>query len=139
MKQFFAFGLSIFMFMGILSCSAQDNKQAKAATSVADKVEVYYFHYTRRCMTCNKVEEVSKKAVETLYPAQVKNGSYTFASINLDDASSKQIAERVKASGQSLLTVKGGKQVDLTDKAFMYATTTPDKLQAEIKKAIDGL
>ena len=36
------------------------------------KIEVYYFHFTRRCMTYQNVEKVSKNAVETLYPEKVK-------------------------------------------------------------------
>jgi hypothetical protein len=32
----------------------------------------------------------------------------------------------------------GDKRVDLTDKGFMYANESPDKLKAEIKKAVDG-
>jgi hypothetical protein len=32
-----------------------------------------------------------------------------------------------------------GKRFDLTDKAFMYARTSPEKLKAEVKKAIDTI
>ena len=138
MKQLLSLSFALMVMLGSLSCEAQTNKkQAKA--NVATKVEVYYFHFTRRCHTCETVEEESKKAVEALYPEQVKKGTITFQALNLDDESSKKIAEKLKVSGQSLLVVKGGKQIDLTDKAFMYATTTPDKLKAEIKKAIESL
>jgi antitoxin component of MazEF toxin-antitoxin module len=138
MKQLMTFSFALVMLMGSLKCGAQTtNKQAKA--NVSARVEVYYFHFTRRCHTCESVEAESKKAVEALYPDQVKKGTTTFQAINLDDESSKKIAERLKVSGQSLIVVKNGKQKDLTDKAFMYATTTPEKLQAEIKKAIESL
>jgi len=36
-----------------------------------------------------------------------------------------------------LIVISGDKRVDLTDKGFMYANESPDKLKAEIKKAID--
>jgi len=138
MKQLMTLGFAFIIMIGSYSCNAQTKKQEQ--TSVAtQKVEVYYFHFTRRCHTCESVEAESKKAVETLYPEQVKKGTTTFQALNLDDESSKKIAEKLKVSGQSLLIIKGGKQVDLTDKAFMYATTSPEKLQAEIKKAIDTL
>jgi len=138
MKQLMTLSFALIMLMGSLSCGAQTKKTVKA-TAVSSKVEVYYFHFTRRCHTCETVESESKKAVSALYPDQVKKGTTTFQAINLDEESSKKIAERLKVSGQSLLVVKNGKQKDLTDKAFMYATTTPEKLQAEIKKAIDTL
>jgi len=138
MKQLLSLGIALIMMLG-MSCNAQTSKKQTSGTNVSSKVEVYYFHFTRRCHTCESVEAESKKAVETLYPEQVKKGTVTFQALNLDDDSSKKIAEKLQVSGQSLLVVKGGKQVDLTDKGFMYATSSPEKLQAEIKKAIDNL
>ena len=48
MKQFVMFSFALVMMLGCLSCNAQDNKKADAKTSVSNKVEVYYFHFTRR-------------------------------------------------------------------------------------------
>ena len=137
MKQLLTLSCALVMMLGSLACDAQTSKNQTKA-NVATRVEVYYFHFTRRCHTCETVEAESKKAVETLYPEQVKKGTTTFHALNLDDESTKKIAEKLKVSGQSLLVVKGGKQVDLTDKGFMYATSNPEKLKAEIKKAIDN-
>jgi len=40
------------------------------ATSMyaASKVEVYYFHYTRRCVTCQAVEAESQKSFQRFIP-----------------------------------------------------------------------
>jgi hypothetical protein len=111
----------------------------KTTITATDKVEVFYFHFTRRCVTCQAVEEESKKAVESLYPDQVKKGTVTFKAINLDDESGKPVAERCKVSGQSLLIISGEARIDLTSEGFMYARSNPDKLKEEIKKAIDPL
>ena len=104
-----------------------------------NKIEVYYFHFTRRCMTCNNVEKVSKEAVEKQYPDKVKTGEITFKSVNLDEKEGEAIGAKLNVEGQTLLIVSGDKRVDLTEKGFMYANNSPDKLKAEIKKAIDGL
>ena len=104
-----------------------------------DKVEVFYFHLTRRCVTCQAVENESRKAIEALYPEQVKKGNVSFTSLNIELEGSKAVAERCKVTGQTLLVLSGDVRVDLTDKGFMYATTSPDKLKAEIKKTIDPL
>jgi len=101
------------------------------------KVEVFYFHFTRRCPTCLNVEKVSKEAVETQYPEQVKIGDITFKSVNLDEKDGEAIGKKYKIEGQTLIVISGDKRVDLTDKGFMYANESPDKLKAEIKKAID--
>ena len=108
-------------------------------TYASTKVEVYYFHYSRRCATCNAVEEVTKKAISNLYAQQFKKGEIIFKSVNLDEETSDVLAKKCKAEGQSLLIIAKGKRKDLTDKAFMYARTSPEKLKAEIKKAIDAV
>jgi len=127
------------MMLGSISCNAQVDKKNDVKSNVTEKIEVYYFHFTRRCHTCETVENESRKAVEALYPTQMKNGQITFQAINLDDESSKAAAAKAKAEGQSLLIIKGTTRIDLTDKGFMYAVSSPDKLQAEIKKAVDPL
>jgi len=140
MKQLLLWSMVAVMMIGGMSCNAAQGKKDQSAKKVAvQKVEVYYFHFTRRCMTCIAVEAESKKAVETLYPTQTKAGKITFEGINLDDESSKAIAEKLNVGGQSLLIVGGGKKIDLTSQAFMYARSNPEKLKAEMKAAIDSL
>lgn len=140
MKQLLLWSMVVAMTIGSMSCDAAQGKKSQSDKKVtAQKVEVYYFHFTRRCMTCNAVEAVSKKAVESLYPAQMKAGKITFKGINLDETSSKALADKLDIGGQSLLIVGGGKKIDLTSQGFMYARSNPEKLKAEIKAAIDPL
>jgi len=134
--------ISIIIVAVIISSFFSANSQTTKATKVISKpskVEVYYFHYTRRCVTCQAVETETQKSILALYPLQAKKGLITFKSINLDDKSSEAIAAKCKAEGQSLLITSSNKRVDLTDKAFMYAKSNPIKLKAELKKIIDSL
>ncbi|MGE4290499.1 MAG: hypothetical protein AB7E36_17625, partial [Salinivirgaceae bacterium] len=56
-------------------------KGTEQTTSIsAQGVNVYYFHYSRRCLTCNAVESVTKSALSELYNNQV-----SFTSYNLDE------------------------------------------------------
>lgn len=105
--------------------------------SSGEKVDVYYFHFTRRCQTCLNVERVAKEAVETLYPEQVKKGQINFQSINLDEKEGANLGKKCKVEGQTLIVICGDKRIDLTDKGFLYANGNPDKLKEEIKKAIE--
>jgi hypothetical protein len=136
MKQILMLSFALLMMLGNLSCNAQANKKADAKNTVSTKVEVYYFHFTRRCNTCMSVEENAKKAVESLYPDKVKKGEYSFMGINLDDDSSKAIAEKLGVGGQTLLVVCGNKKIDITDKGFMNAHDL-EKMKEEIKKAVE--
>jgi len=139
MKQIIALGFSIATMLGVLSCNGQDGKKASVPEMTNAKVEVYYFHATRRCMTCQAVETESKRALEVLYPDKMKNGTITFQGLNFEEETSKTALEKTKADGQSLLVVSEDKRIDLTSQAFMYAVSNPEKLQMEIKKAVDPL
>ena len=139
MKKLTILSLALVMILGSFSCNAQSNKKEETKNTVTTKVEVYYFHYTRRCVTCNAVETESKASIAALYPAQYKKGLITFKSVNLDEKGSEALAAKCKAEGQALLIISGSKRTDLTDKGFMYAKSSPNKLKAELKKAIDAI
>jgi len=124
-----------FFTVGVVSAE----KSGPAKGPKTEKVEVLYFHFTRRCVTCQAVEAESKKAIEALYSAQMKAGKITFASVNLDDTKSEALAERCKVEGQALLVISGAKRVDLTDQGFMYARSKPEKLKVELKRVIDPM
>ena len=129
--------LLVVSFFTVSSVAA--DKKTQTAVSKSAKVEVYYFHFTRRCVTCQAVEAESQKAIVALYPVQAKKGLITFKSVNLDEKSSEILAKKCNVSGQTLLVISGGKRVDLTEQGFMYAKSSPDKLKAELKRTIDPL
>ena len=139
MKRILFLSLMLTFLMSSLSLEAQNKKTQKVATTVSNKIEVYYFHYTRRCITCNAVETVTKEAIAEMYPAQFKKGQIAFKSINLDEKQNEAIARKCQAEGQALILLHNGERVDLTDKGFMYAKSTPEKLKEELKTAIDAL
>lgn len=139
--------LSLILFVGIVAVSAQccsgstasnSEKTATAsccsATKESSDVKAYYFHATRRCVTCMSVEAVTKEAVKEYYGDKV-----SFASINVDEEENKAIAKKYKVSGTALLIVDGDKTVNLTNDAFMNARTNPDKLKSKIKSTIDSM
>lgn len=118
-----------------ISCSAQTNKKDEITqVSNTEKIEVFYFHYTRRCATCNAVESVSKEAVAELYGDKV-----SFAGFNLEEENGKQKGEQLGVSGQSLLIVSGDTKINITNEGFMNARSNPDKLKQIIKEKIDPL
>jgi hypothetical protein len=140
MKKSILFIFTLILSLGSISCNAQTNRKATTANPVStNKVDVYYFHFTRRCMTCNAVEAESVKSIHALYPNQTKAGKITFKSVNLDEKSSSGLAQKLGISGQCLLIVSGKTKTDLTNEGFMYARSNPEKLKAELKKTIDPL
>ena len=84
-----------------ISCSSQTKtKEESQAGTIAEKVDVYYFHYTKRCATCNAVESVSKEAIADLYGEKV-----SFADYNLDEQKGEDKGNELEISGQTLLIV----------------------------------
>ena len=75
------------------SCSAQTSEEKETKVSETGKVEVYYFHFTRRCATCNAVEQVSKETVAGLDGEKV-----IFADYNLDEEAGKAKAKDLQVS-----------------------------------------
>jgi hypothetical protein len=128
------------LFISLLSCNAQTADQSTENEMVStDNVEVYYFHYERRCATCMAVESESEKALNELYPEEMKSGKMIFISVNLEDKTNDALAEKLKVDGQSLLIVKGQKQENLTNTAFMHARSNPEKLKKAIQESVEKL
>lgn len=97
-------------------------------------VTVYYFHATRRCATCEAVENVTQKAIKEYYGEKV-----AFVSINREENNNNPLISKHKVSGQTLLVIQGDKAVNLTTDAFMNARTKPDKLKKKLKSTIDAM
>ena len=97
-------------------------------------VKAYYFHNTSRCITCKTVEAQAKADLNELYGEKV-----SFEALNLEEKSTDAIAQKLKVSGQTLLVIKGDKQVNLTNEGFLYAVTDPDKFKAKIREKVDPL
>ena len=137
MKKQMIFLISLAAFFQFGSCDAQGNKDTKINTSLqTEMVEVYYFHFTRRCETCRAVENESRKAVEELYTRALEEGMIIFQSLNLEEEEGKQIASKFNISSQTLLVVRFGEKIDLTNEGFMYARTDPEKLKKALQDAI---
>ena len=132
--------IALLLFAPFIACTSQSsNNQTKAPDNKSDKIEAYYFHFTARCTTCKTIEAKAKENLEILYPNQVKQGLITFQSINLEEASSKPLAEKLGVSGQTLLLIKGDQKINLTNEGFMYAVVKPEKFKEIINEKVDGL
>ena len=117
------------------SCTGQSGKDEKAATiSETGDVEVIYFHNTRRCATCNAVEDVTVQTLTEKYGEKI-----AFVSYNLEEEQGKDKAEKLGVAGQALLIVKGDKKINITSEGFMYARNNPEKLKQIIAEKIDPL
>lgn len=138
--KLFNFALTIILIaISSISSNAQTSKNSTPANLENKNIQVFYFHFTKRCATCNAVENETKTSLESFYSDKLKKGEIEFTSLNLDDNDAKEIAKSLNVSGQTLLIVKGEKQVNLTNEGFMNARTNPDKFHDILKTEMDKL
>ncbi|MDZ7741101.1 MAG: nitrophenyl compound nitroreductase subunit ArsF family protein [Bacteroidota bacterium] len=133
-------GFVIVFGLALSASNAQDNGQQNKQQEIAqaENIKVIYFHFSRRCATCNAVEAETEKAVKELYPKEMKNGSITFESVNLDLEEGKETGKKYGIDSQSLVVIRGSEQSDLTTEGFMNARTKPEKLKEKIRKTIEA-
>ena len=131
--------IALIVLSAIITCHAQTSETTKSTKTEGDKIEIYYFHFTKRCATCNAVENETKSVLKDQYADKLKNGEIVFTSLNLDEKADKKIAKKLKISGQALLVVQGDNQINLTNDGFMNARTNPEKFHTILKGKIDEL
>lgn len=73
-----------------------------SAETVAEKLEVYYFHRTARCYSCKTIEQYVRETMEQKYGEQIKNGLIDFRELNVELPENKDIARKYQATGSSL-------------------------------------
>ena len=139
MKQLKLIVLAMFSAMSLFSCNAQTSESKTTENVYSEDVQVYYFHNTKRCATCNAIENETKLALELFYAEKIESGSIEFTSLNLEENEGKEMAQSLQVSGQTLLIVKGETQVNLTNEGFMNARTNSDKFHEILKTQIDKL
>jgi hypothetical protein len=110
------------------------NALALAEEENESAVKAYYFHTSRRCVTCKTVEKVSAESLKELYGDKIQ-----LKSVNLDNKENEELAESLEVGGQSLLFTNGTKKVDITTDGFMDAVRNPEKLKAKIKETVESL
>jgi phosphoribosylanthranilate isomerase len=126
---------TVFATLMLLFLSCNGNSQTKKTTAKSTakvNIEIIQFHSEHRCMTCNKIEELTRETLKN-YP------TIPFSLVNVDDKKKEKIAEQFEATGTALFLYnpKTKKKQDLTDMAFMNAGDK-DKFIKELKKKIEA-
>jgi len=126
---------SVFATVMLLFASCNGNAQTKTTavkTKATAAIQVIQFHSEHRCMTCNKIEELTKVALKK-YP------TIRFSLVNADDKKNEKKCTQFEASGSSLFlyNTKTKKIKNLTDMAFMNAGDQ-DKFLKEFNENMDA-
>ena len=105
------------------------------------KVDVYYFHATKRCPTCNAIESETVKTLNGSFAQQMENGTVRLHVLNLDEKENRELVEKYEIYGSSLILVpaSGDEPVNLTNKAFLYAKDQAFAFRKELREQLNKL
>jgi len=139
MMKKFVLPFAVLTFFGAIFFSTPSMAQDKKEQDT--KVDVYYFHATKRCPTCEAIEKETKKTLNGTYADQMESGIVKLHVLNLDEKENKELVEKYEIYGSSLILVpaSGGEVVNLTTKAFMYANDQPFAFRKELREKLNGL
>jgi hypothetical protein len=123
--------LALIMLLFISNLGIAQVKKA-VVSNPKKSIEIIQFHSEHRCMTCNKIEELTRETLKN-YP------SIPFSLVNVDDKKNEKRATQFEASGTALFLYNPNtkKKQDLSDMAFMNAGDK-NKFIQELKKKIDA-
>lgn len=69
-------------------------------------VIAYYFHGNFRCVSCVKIETLSRKAITEGFPEEMRSGRLEFREVNVDEPQNRHFVEEYQLSSQSLVLVR---------------------------------
>lgn len=105
------------------------------------KLQIYYFHATHRCPTCNSIETNVKQVLESNFKDEMEKGIISFISLNVEDEQNKALAEKYQAAGAALhlVEIENGIENDnnLTGYAFSYSRKQPELFMQGMKDTIE--
>ncbi|MFC1589914.1 nitrophenyl compound nitroreductase subunit ArsF family protein [Candidatus Omnitrophota bacterium] len=86
---------------------------AHFAFSADSKVIAYYFHGDLRCLTCNKMEQYTKEAIDRDFEEEVAEGTVVFKAINVEEEENRHFTDEYQLYTKTLIIsqVEDGKEV----------------------------
>lgn len=79
--------------------------------SGSEKIEVFVFHATQRCISCINIGKYTKSVIEEKFPKELKSGKIIFKEVNIDLPENFNMAKDYGVSGSALYinAIKDGK------------------------------
>lgn len=135
---------SLLIYSVLLSCNQEKARTETSSTLTFApelQVQVYYFHTTNRCVSCNAIETATHDVISSSFPKEVENGNIAFAAINVDR--NRELAKKYETAGVALKLVAPTSNeeyvVDLTRFAFAHARSYPEEFAQTLTDSITAI
>jgi hypothetical protein len=80
-----------------------DNSGSAPARSENLEAIVYYFHGNYRCVTCRKIEALTRTALEAEFLQELNNGSIELRTINVEDRGNEHFIQDYQLATRSVV------------------------------------
>ncbi|MCK5126388.1 MAG: hypothetical protein KAR42_09040 [candidate division Zixibacteria bacterium] len=101
---FVVVSVSHFVYNNVLK-STEPVSVVEIAADSFDGITVYYFHNSKRCPTCTKIEKLSYTAVHEKFADEIASGKLRWKIANIEEPENLQFAEKYDLIVQSLVIV----------------------------------
>ena len=92
----------------------EENIQPASQTVSNTKTMVYYFHNIMRCKTCNTIEALTIKAIETGFSEELKNGTVELRILNVEDPGNEHFVQDYQLTSSTVVVslLKNGTDIN---------------------------
>ena len=134
-------GLGTLIVLVVISSIFPKSSEVVANNQKADKVEVFLFHATKRCITCITIGKLAGETVNEYFQPELRNGQIKFREINTDLSENKDLARKFQASGSSLFinAIINGKDNITEDTKVWRLVSDKAQFKNYLKDKIDNL
>jgi hypothetical protein len=74
-------------------------------TAVPHRVLAYYFHTTKRCVSCRKIEGYTAEAITTGFADELKDGRLVFQVVNIEEKGNEHFVKDYRLFTKSVVLV----------------------------------
>lgn len=150
MKKVFLFSTFMFFSLVLTGCGNQTGQNVNSPKTgayyeikavKADKIEVVDFHGTRRCYSCQIVEQYTRETLEENFKEEMAEGKIIFLSINGELSENQETVIKYQARGSSLFinAITNGKDNISEDTMVWRLVGDEQKFKTYLKEKINKL
>lgn len=114
---------------------------ATTLPSGAEKIEVFVFHATQRCISCINIGKYTKAVIEDKFSEEYKSGKIIFKEINIDLPENFKIVQEYSVGGSALYinVIKNGKNNHEQDTTVWRLVTNEPQLKNYFESKLKAL